>query len=46
MTGESRLTIARQGHAQEEQHASAIWEQMFFGNNASATVNQNTYAEM
>jgi hypothetical protein len=46
MTGESRLTIARQGHTQEEQHAGAIWEQMFFGNNASATINQNTYAEM
>jgi len=46
ITGESRLTILRKGHTQEQQRSSAIWEQMFFGNNARATINQNKYVEI
>jgi CrtC N-terminal lipocalin domain len=46
IAGESRLTILQKGHTQEEQHSSAIWEQMFFDNNAHATINQNKYTGM
>ena len=46
ITGESRLTILRKGHTQEQQRSSAIWEQMFFGNNARATINRNKYVEI
>ena len=46
ITGESRLTILRKGHTQEQQRSSAIWEQMFFGNNTRATINKNRYVEI